>query len=542
MHSPGGVSRFFAGLFLEFLSKAFSGILAVVLLLGMVSFSHYHIFRKFRNNPLFYTLLIAALIPYILLFTHYRLPFELVMSVSSANLLAMFFSLYLPRSMVGRVVFNFIVAIIIYMLTGVPGLLVLLQVIIIQLAFSKKYLELITLLPLLLVPLLYLPFNEAFTLKQAYLGPFLVSQYSEIPLEFYFTIATPLLLLLAFSGLNFALSKRTLKAPMIFSAGGMVIVLVALVLSTNGSFEERERNAYGILQAGFNQEWDKVIQLSEQAGSVNILMQFEANRALYHSGLLLENMFHYPQGFGEQGLFLDAIFSSQVAIHTAAFYYDLKFANETRHWATEAQMVLVRHPVVLKQLIKSCIAIGYKETAMKYLRVLSGSRLYREWCDDIYLMLESNNEGEDADIKSFRSNNPDVDFYAGVKDPVLKLSNFYISNRGNNMAFEYLVAAYLLQHNLGAVVNLLPEFVNQGHEKLPKALEEALVIYLAKTGRNIYGMDDYPISERTVERFTDFSKLVEKGRNRAERMAMVSKYKNTYWYYIVFSSPYAAKK
>lgn len=110
------------------------------------------------------------------------------------------------------------------------------------------------------------------------------------------------------------------------------------------------------------------------------------------------------------------------------------------------------------------------------------------------------------------------------------------------MAFEFLVASYLLQHNIEAVVTLLPEFKNQGHEKCPKAVEEALMIYMAKTGRNIPALSDCPISEGTVESFTDFSKLVDKGRGKTERMAMVSKYKNTYWYYIVFSSPYATKK
>ena len=55
------------------------------------------------------------------------------------------------------------------------------------------------------------------------------------------------------------------------------------------------------------------------------------------------------------------------------FYADMGSANESRHWANESHMVFMRHPIVLKQLILSYLALGKQDIAAKYLGVLSQS-------------------------------------------------------------------------------------------------------------------------------------------------------------------------
>jgi hypothetical protein len=319
-------------------------------------------------------------------------------------------------------------------------------------------------------------------------------------------------------------------------------VLGGLFLSTRASYNERLVKGHRILQASFNKDWEEVIQLTKGASVMNNLVLTKVNRALYENGHLLDKMFTYPQQFGENGIFLDRMASSRVAIHTSDFYYALGFAMETRHWATEAQMALVRHPIVLKHLVMSYIAIGLEETALKYLRVLSGSRIDRNWCNNIHSMLEAGRAGEHPDIKFFRINDPVYDFFAGTKNPVGKLAKFYSSNRDNHMAFQFLVAGHLLKHNIGAVVTLLPEFEKHGFEKFPRAVEEALMIYVARTNDPNQNLRNYSISSGTVERFKEFNSLASETESKAERMKVLSKYKDTYWYYLLFSSPYASKK
>ena len=536
---PGGVSTLLADLILEFTTRPVWGSVLMALLIVLVFVSLKAVFRRESSSPLFYPLLIASLIPFIVLFAYYRLPFELLCSVAAGLIIGVLYNYYNPRNLVVRTLSNFSAATVVFIIAGVPGLLVFLQLIIIQIVTTKRYLYLLSALPLLTLPLLYLPFNLALGLKQVFLGPFLVSQYDQIPPGFYISLFSPLLLLLGFSIGNFVLSKYRVKHSLLFLGSSLIIVIALLVYSTLTSINESEKNGYAIMEASFNEDWDEVLQLSGETSFINPLIQFEINRALYGTGQLLDKMFSYPQKYAENGIFLEGISSSYVSVHTAAFYYDLGFANEARHWANEAQMMLVRHPIVLKQLVMSYLAIGQEEVALKYLRVLSGSGLYKEWCDHVNTMLENNLLVDNQDIKFFRANNPAVDFFAGTKDPHRKLLKFYSSNPGNNMAFEFLVAGYLLKHNIGGVVALLPQFKKQGHEIFPKAVEEVLMIYVSRQGSNSSALSDYAISKNTVDEFSDFSNLVANVDSQAERMKRVSKYKHTYWYYILFSSPYA---
>ncbi len=92
------------------------------------------------------------------------------------------------------------------------------------------------------------------------------------------------------------------------------------------------------------------------------------------------------------------------------------------------------------------------------------------------------------------------------------------------------------------MVSLVPQFKNHGHESFPRAVEEALMVYVAKGGTQTSILSDYAISKTTVEEFKDFNKLLGSVESKAERMKKVSKYKNTYWFYLLFSSPYANKK
>jgi len=539
---PGGISDLLADRILEIISLPTWGSLAMAFLVVIVFISLKVIFRNVRNNPLFYALLIAALIPFIILFAYLRLPFELVISLTAGLVLAMLHSLYEPRNILVKFLFNFCFGIVVFMIAGVPGLLVLFQVIIVQYIFSKSYVELISALPLLIIPLLYLPFNLSLTLRQAYMGSLLISEYDEVPLAFYLSLSSPLLLLLVFSVIDYIFSKFTPKRPVLILSSSLIVLLGVLYMSTQDSYNERVVNSHRILEASFNKDWEEVIELTKETGTVNKLVLTKVNRALYEKGELLDKLFTYPQQFGEEGIFLDRIASSRVAIHTADFYYALGFAMETRHWATEAQMSLVRHPIVLKYLVMSYIAIGQEETALKYLRVLSGSRINKNWCNDIYAMLETGSTEKNPDIKFFRINDPDRDFFAGTKDPVAKLAKFYSSNGDNRMAFEFLVAGHLMKHNIGAVIVHLSDFEKHGFDQFPRAVEEALMIYVARTKDPSHILRNYSISSGTVERFKDFNSLVSNVESKAERMKVLSKYKDTYWFYILFSSPYASKK
>ena len=214
---PGGVSRLLADLILESTTRSIWGSVLMVLLIVLIFISLKTVFRRESNSPLFYPLLIASLIPFIVLFAYYRLPFELLTSVAAGLILGIFLSYYRPRNLVKSTLLNFCSAIVVYIIAGVPGILILLQLIIIPALFTKRYLDLVSALPLLTLPLLYLPFNLALDIKQVFLGPFLVSRYDEIPLIFYFSLFFASLASSGFFNWKFCLFKiQDETSPVVF--------------------------------------------------------------------------------------------------------------------------------------------------------------------------------------------------------------------------------------------------------------------------------------------------------------------------------------
>jgi hypothetical protein len=201
----------------------------------------------------------------------------------------------------------------------------------------------------------------------------------------------------------------------------------------------------------------------------------------------------------------------------------------------------MRDPIVLKHLVMTYLAIGNNKAALKYLHVLSGSGLYKDWCDHIHEIIDNNTVQDDMVIQSFIINNPKVDYFAKTDNPTQKLIIFYNNNPNNNMAYEFLIASYLLQHKIGNLLMYFSGFRQFGYEKLPRAVEEAMLIYLARTRSDNYILAGYSISQKTMEEFQDFNRLMSTTTDRNERMEKVAKYRHTYWYYIFFTSPYSAK-
>lgn len=539
IQSPGGLSNLMGDWLLESLTFPVGGSIAAALILGIILLSLQIIFRQNKNIYTGFALILAALIPFILLFAHYRFPAGLLISTATGLLFAAIHSLYTPRNLLARSIYNFIAAILVYIFSGVAGLLVLFQVIVIG---SKKFRELSAALPLLIVPLLSLPFDLSMNIKTAYLGSFLISEYNVLSPVYYLALSTPLLLKACFIGLNYMSSRFSAKRPLLLIAVSIAMVFVVLALSGAASINEREKDAYTIVRAGLQKDVETVIELtSKQANSSN-LEQFEFNRALYRSGQLLEKLFQYPQPWGEKGLFLEGDISCPVAIHMSDFNMDLGFANETRHWATEAQMGFMRHPIVLKNLAISYLAIGKPSAALKYSNVLSGSGLYKEWCNQINEMIENNTSLEDPRIQSFLSNNPELNFFCSTSDPTRKILDFFNSNPDNLMAFEYLIGSYLMQHEVGKVISYLPRFKDLGYKKLPRAMEEALLIYATSPKADLSKIKGYSASQETLGKFRDLTKLMSGEQARSVKMQRAIKYEDTYWYYILFTSPYASKK
>lgn len=538
---PGTFSARLAEHYLELLSGPSTSALAAGALTLLWSGSILLIFTRTRLHTPVMHFIPLVLIPLAGMLSVYRLPVHLLISLSLSLVISAVYCLTDRAKTSVLILSGILSSFAVYLIAGSIGFILFFQVLIIRAILLKNGWSLLSLIPLAALPFIFALPGQT-TLNEAFFGPFRVSAHDELPWIFYAGLALPLATGLLGWFAEFLTKKLSPRRNGLGRIVNLVFSMLLLGVVSLTFPREEEKKVLNILRAGLENDFSGVLELVSESMPPDRLVQFEVNRALYSKGLLLDRMFYYPQQYAEKGIFMEDNAASRVAVHLSNLYYDLRFANEARHWATEAQMNLIYHPSVLKNLIVCYAAMGRAEAAQKHLNVLKKSWVYREWCDSVQISLLGTKALEHPLINEFRTNEPDTDFFAETGDPVKKLAAFYSQNPDNKLAFELMVAQNLLRHQVGNLIAYIPGFRKFGYEKLPRAVEEAMIIYFAQTRAPSILLAGYSISEQTRQEFREFGKLVAGAGDRLSAMPQVAKYRNTYWYYVMFSSPYASNK
>ncbi|MDX2414516.1 MAG: DUF6057 family protein, partial [Bacteroidales bacterium] len=471
---------------------------------------------------------------------YYYLPVGLLVTLVMGLLIGAGASFYKPENIVIYLLYCGFFGIISYLIAGPVGLYILVQVCIIDILGSRKLVKLAYVLPLLfIIPVAYLLFNRDLTLWSSFTGPFDVEMINGVPGVFFIGLLIPVLLLVLFEGLIPLLVGINQTKHRIVNRIGIIAVLIILVYTSWTSIDIETRSIVQIEQASFNDDWQEVLELGDYQLCSNRIVQYQVNRALYYRGMLLNYLFKYPQLFGEKGIFIEDIDASRAGLILTDFYYDLGFANEARHWSNEAHSAFVRHPIVLKRMVMTYGAMGSERTALKYNKVLSKSGLYRDWSDSISTLIKEDRFRKEPQVQSFIRNNPKYNFFSNPTDPYKNLSNFYKQNPNNHLAFEYLMSANLFRHDVRQIIKHLPDFRRFAYKKLPRAIEEAVLIYLAQSQEKNVNLYGFTIDEQTRNEFQDYQRRRASSSSKEQAMSQLVMYNHTYWYYVMFTSPLA---
>lgn len=285
-----------------------------------------------------------------------------------------------------------------------------------------------------------------------------------------------------------------------------------------------------------SQNWEKVISLTGEIDSYDRMVNFQYNRALANTGQLLDKLFSYGQKLGSLGLFIDKPFTSEVALPNSDIYFDLGNIDESQRFAFESETLMKNSPRVLKRLIINCIIMNNSGAANTYMNILAANPLEKKWVKKFREYIK-NPEMVNSDplIVQKRKDMNKTEGMLGT--PPLKLLSQLEKNPANKMAFEYLIAIDLMEHDAAALTEDLKYIENFKYEKLPTALEEAIILYQTQLKNNEL-FNRIRISVPTTERFREFAKLTSaaKGNREKAKQATIA-FKNTYWYYVLFLSP-----
>jgi hypothetical protein len=296
-----------------------------------------------------------------------------------------------------------------------------------------------------------------------------------------------------------------------------------------------------IVKADFycsNANWDKAIETILSDKIYDVKFNYFYNRAIDHTGQYLEKYFNYPQLIGASGTFPDKLNYELLYTYYSDFYFDLGYIPESQQWGFKALSGFPYCPNILKRLVITNLILENYSIAGKLLKILDDNMLSKDFVNK-YLPYVSNFalSNSDEEIVTKRSWIPENIITAtDVSDRYVALLD---KNKDNKRAYEHMQMNFLLNHQFGTFYTHLPLASNY-YKTLPRVFEEALLIM---KNQNAQVGEEYKISQSALNTFSGFSSIYSKySKDKATAKPMLSGYKHTLYYYILFDSPVVTKR
>ena len=268
----------------------------------------------------------------------------------------------------------------------------------------------------------------------------------------------------------------------------------------------------------------------------DLSVNWHVNRALYHTGRLPYEMFSYPQdpgGLWPSGAAMAKLKAPEIGyIRFSDILMDLGRVNEADHLAYEALALLGPHPLVLKRLAFVNIVKGRTEVARTFLAALRKDVAFGKWAEDRLRHLQADPMlSEDEEVARIRSVMV-VEDTAGYTPFESMLRELLERNARNRMAFEYLMAHYLLTGRLDGIARDISRLSDFDYPGIPRHYEEALLLYTEATGKEA-DLGGREISPETVERFGAFQQTLARygERRQAACKALAQEHGDSYFRY-----------
>ncbi len=313
--------------------------------------------------------------------------------------------------------------------------------------------------------------------------------------------------------------------------------LLLLVIAGSVVFFSRNENLrtrFKVDYYAYHKMWPELLT-SAPHNPDNPFIAHAVNRALYHVGRLGYDMFSWPQN--PDHLFLSD--KKYKWMHWQIFdvFLDLGVVNMAENALTECLEGLGSRPMILQRLALINMVKGNSGSAKIYLGSLSKTLFHAEWANKYIDRLETDpGLSTDKYIQHLRSLCLDKDcpMYSLLKEKTLL--QLLEKNSQNRMAFEYLMAYYMLNKNLSKFAQNLEHLHDFDYPELPTHYEEAALIYVYQT-RKPLNLSRYPPSLQKRRQVEDFSRLlISYDRNKqAAYKELSKKFRNTYFFYLIFA-------
>jgi hypothetical protein len=282
--------------------------------------------------------------------------------------------------------------------------------------------------------------------------------------------------------------------------------------------------------------WEDVLAVARQVSArrYDAFCNHLVNRALYHTGRFADEMFSFPQKRAGLMLFTaDVPHNPLKAWMLPDTAMDLGHINLAEQWAYETFEGQGDCPWVLEKLALIYKAKGQHEAARIFLRRMQKDPVHGRRATELLAYVEKGS----AEPHHWATRAQTLAEQACEKDWVYQvcsehslLENMLEDDPTNRMAFEYLMAYFLLTKQTHRLAEFLPRLGELGYARIPRHFQEALAVHSATTRERV------PVRRETIERFNAFSRQLAPLRDRKEAAMrqLAPQFGDSYFYYHVF--------
>lgn len=333
------------------------------------------------------------------------------------------------------------------------------------------------------------------------------------------------------------------KRPSLAALAKPVLAALPVALMALGLYFSHDdlRKPYVLSNYHWRQrQWDKILDVAQHLprNKTNIFVNHDILRALYHTGRLPYDMFRFP-------LVPEAILlthekgeSDLTQLKLSDLFLELGHVNMAQKLASELVSTKGHPGVAIEKLGWISIIKGQPATARVYLEALKKAPLYRKTAESLLHGLDGGFAPEQsAYIDRIRSCLRDETAGVTGAEPVDQwLAGLIEHNPRNRMAFEYLMACYLLTGRVDKIAENVPRLRDLGYEKIPTLYEEAILVHCEAQLQKV-NLAGFTISQETLKRYESFVQIAGGMQSQNRQIAfnrLIREFGASYFFYCSF--------
>jgi hypothetical protein len=287
--------------------------------------------------------------------------------------------------------------------------------------------------------------------------------------------------------------------------------------------------------------WSEVLELGRRMPKhvYNIYCNHDIDRALFYAGRLGYDLFRFPQNPHALLLTHEQDESCATQVKMCDTFIELGNVDLAEKLACEFVVAKGNLGTVIEKLAWINIIKGNEGTARLYLNALKGDLIYRSRAAAMLSGLDNGFGPEEAayirQISSCirRRDNGRLD----TESIEEMLTGLLEQNPRNRMAFEYLMAAYLLAGQVDKIEANMGRLADLGYDEIPTLYEEAILIGYGARGERL-DLTKLPVKRQTIERYRQFVQLsdsMQPANRQAVLQQLLREFGTSYFFYYRFT-------